>query len=289
MTDPSIVGAFLESEVEALEPLASIRVFPSGCPLHIVEVARREDQQLEVRVPGRPVVVPPLPGSVLSKLRERGFVSENPDEPMQPWSLEVADAAAGVAQVRSVLTQVFEEKSDARLDIVHGDYKAEHEARRKLAAVRERVESALTRIAQGPLEKDADGDYILPVQDVHVMVSPRVMPGGPVVVRVFSITNVGVAVTPELGLFLARLNFGLMMGRFALDAEHRAIFFDEVVLGDQLTDEVLDFTVRIVAATADEWDDRLKQMYGGATYQDVLQKRTGEQAPPIKPGTGGYL
>jgi hypothetical protein len=110
-----------------------------------------------------------------------------------------------------------------------------------------------------------------------------------VIVRVFAITNVGVTVAPALGLFLARLNFGLMFGRFALDAEHSAIWFDETLLGDQLTDEALRFTVGIVAGTADEWDDRLQQMFGGATYHDVQQGHTNHDIPPNKPGSGGYL
>jgi hypothetical protein len=121
------------------------------------------------------------------------------------------------------------------------------------------------------------------------MVAPRVAAGGPVVVRVFAITNVGVGVTPELGLFLARLNFGLMFGRFALDVEHRSIWFDETLLGDQFSDEELRFTIEVVASTADEWDDRLKQMFGGATYQEVVTSGAGHEPPPVKPGAGGYL
>jgi len=130
---------------------------------------------------------------------------------------------------------------------------------------------------------------VLPIRDVHVVVAPRVAPGGPVIVRVFAITNVGVAVTPDLGLFLARLNFGLMFGRFALDAEHHSIWFDETLLGDQFSDEELRFTIQVVASTADHWDDRLKQMFGGVTYQEVLAGRASHVAPPVKPGQGGYL
>jgi hypothetical protein len=44
------------------------------------------------------------------------------------------------------------------------------------------------------------------------------------------------------------------------------------------SDAELRFTVSAVAAIADEWDDRLKQMFGGATYQEVLQKSTDHQA-----------
>ena len=289
MTDSSPARSFLESEIEALEPFGSIGVSPVGSPLHVVEVTRREDQVLEVRVPGRPLLVPPLSGRTRNRLRERGFVSEDPEDPTKPWVREAESAAAAVEQVHRLHTEVFEEKPDVRFDVLHGSHKAEHEARKKLEAVRERVEGALTRMAKGPLEKDSDGDYVLPVQDVHVIVAPRVMPGGPVVVRVFAITNVGVSVTPELGLFLARLNFGLMFGRFALDTEHRSIWFDEVLLGDQVNDELIDFVVKVVASTADDWDDRLKQMFGGATYQEVLENRTSETVPPIKPGTGGYL
>jgi hypothetical protein len=108
-----------------------------------------------------------------------------------------------------------------------------------------------------------------------------------VVVRVFAITNVGVPVTPELGLFLARLNFGLMFGRFALDVERQAIWVDETLLGDHFTDEELRFTIDVVAKTADEWDDRLKQMFGGATYQEAAGRRPDADGL-AKPGQGGY-
>jgi hypothetical protein len=46
----------------------------------------------------------------------------------------------------------------------------------------------------------------------------------------------------------------------------------------------------VVATTADEWDDRLKQMFGGTTYQESLQAAgSTETTPPAKPGEGGYL
>jgi hypothetical protein len=191
--------------------------------------------------------------------------------------------------VSRVQTEVFQEKPDAPLDVLHGSHRAEHEARRRLSALRERVEKLVTELAGSACEKDEDGDYRLPVGGAHVMVAPRVPPAGPAVVRVFAITNVGVSVTPELGLFLARLNFGLMFGRFALDAEHRSIWFDETLLGDQFTDEELRFTIQVVSSTADHWGDRLKQMFGGASYEEVLAGRTAHPTPPTKPGQGGYL
>jgi hypothetical protein len=87
------------------------------------------------------------------------------------------------------------------------------------------------------------------------------------------------------------MNFRLMYGRFALDAEHAAIWFDETLLGEPLSDEALRFTIDIVASTTDEWDDRIQQMFGGATYQQVLKGNARHSAPPTKPGggSGGYL
>jgi hypothetical protein len=235
-------------------------------------------------------MLPELSARVRSALRERGFVSEDPEDRTRPWVHPVADVASAVDLAQSVLTEVFEEKSEADLDLAHGSHRAEHEVRQKLDAVRERIEKLLTDWRGQPPEKDVDGDYLVPIDDVHVMVAPRAAHGGGVVVRVFAITNVGVTVAPELGLFLARLNFGQVFGRFALDAEHSSIWVDETLLGNHFSDEEFRFTVGVVASIADNWDDRLKQMFGGATYQDVLQKRTTREAPPAKPGnSGGYL
>lgn len=288
MTHPDTVRAFLQGEIEALTPFDFVAVGPAGHPLSALEITRREDGGLEVRVPGRPRVLPELPVRVRSALRDRGFASEDASDPTRPWVQPADGAEEAVALVHRVLTEVFEAPG-ASLDVAHGSHKGEHEARQRLAVVRERIEKVVTAIVGHAPERDDDGDYVLPVNDVHVVVAPRVMPGAPVAVRVFAITNVGVTVAPELGLFLARLNFGLMFGRFALDAEHRSIWFDETLLGDQFSDEELRFAVQVVATTADEWDDRLKQMFGGATHQEVLVGKVRQETPMTKPGEGGYL
>jgi len=289
MTDPAAARAYLLGEIEALEPFALVLASPAGRPLHVVEVTRREDGGLEVRVPGRPPVVPELAVPVRSALRERGFASSDPADPTVPWVRSVPDAAGAVDWVQRLHSEVFGEKPDVALDVAHGSHRAEHEANQKLAAARERIERVVGGIAGARPQRDEDGDYVLAIRDVHVTVAPRVAPGGPMIVRVFAITNVGVTVAPQLGLFLARLNFGLMFGRFALDAEHASIWFDETLLGDHVSDEELRFTIEVVASTADEWDDRLQQMFGGATYQQVLAGSAEPPAPPVKPGSGGYL
>ncbi|MDH3521786.1 MAG: YbjN domain-containing protein [Myxococcales bacterium] len=290
MTDPAAARAFLQGEVESLEPFDFVAVSPSAHPLATLEVTRREDRGLEVRVPGRPPTLPELSAAVRTGLHERGFASEDPADPTRPWAHAVSDAASAVELVQNLLVQVFGEKSEVALDVAHGSHRAEHETRQKIAAVRERIEKVLEKMIGARPKQDSDGDYVLPVNDVHVILAPRVAHNGPAVVRIFAITNVGVTIAPDLGLFLARMNFGLMFGRFALDAEHRAIWFDETVLGDQFSDDELRFIIEVVASTADEWDDRLKQMFGGATYQEVLANRDkGSEIPTLKPGQGGYI
>jgi hypothetical protein len=286
MTDPVTASAYLQGEVEALEPFDFLAVAPIGHPFHTLEVTRKEDGSLEVRVPGRPPVVPELTAEVRSALGERGFVAEDAADRTKPWARTVSDAEAAVALVLELWGEVFGEKPEVTFDVVHGSHKKEHEAREKLARARTRIEAIVSDIMGGPVERDADGDYVLPVEDVHIVVAPRAAIDGQIVVRIFAITNVAVDVTPELGLFLARLNFGLMFGRFALDTEHRSIWFDETLLGEEFREEELRFAIRMVAGTADVWDDRLKQMFGGATYQEVLAGRTSEAAPTTKPGQG---
>lgn len=290
MTDPRSMRSFLLSEVEALEPFDFVMAVPAETPLHAVEIQRREEDGLEVHVPGRPLIAPELAAQVRDALREREFASEDASDRRKPWVRRVSDAASAVELAQRVLTEVFEEKPDATLDVAHGSRRIEHEARERLEATREHVERVLRDTLGGSPARDADGDYVLPLGDVHVTVAPRIAPGGVVVVRVFAITNVGVTVAPELGLFLARLNFGLVFGRFALDAEHRTICFDETLLGDHFSDEELRFVVKAIASTADQWDDRLKQMFGGVTFQEVMREGASAPTPAaVKPGEGGYL
>jgi len=286
MTRPESARSFLESEIEDLQPFDFVAAYPAENPLHVVEVMRSEEGALEVRVPARPPTVPGLDASVKAKLHERGFASEEPSDPMKPWTHGAADATAAAGVVLELLVDVLGEKPDARLDIAHGSHRLENEARKKLAVARTRVEEVLTEMLGQPPEKDDDGDYVLPVDDVHVTVAPRATMDGQIVVRVFAICNVGVNVAPELGLFLARLNFGLMFGRFALDTERRSIWFDEALLGEQFREEELRFAVQVVAKTADQWDDPLKHMFGGATYQEVLTGRANGEKPTVKPGVG---
>ncbi len=286
MTDPVTARSFLLGEVAALEPYGFVAVVPDGRPLNVIEVTRNDDSGLEVRIPGRPRSVAELSIEVRRRLKERGLTTEDPADPTKCWARTVADGEVAVGLLQELLVEVFGEKSNAALDVAHGSHKLEHEAQLKLTQARARIETIVTDVLGHTPEQDSDGDYVLPIDDVHVMVAPRATPDGQVIVRIFAITNIGVIVTPELGLFLARLNFGLMFGRFALDAEHNSVWFDETLLGEQFREEELRFAISVVSSTADNWDDRIKQMFGGATHQEVLAGHAEDSGPRTKPGEG---
>jgi hypothetical protein len=289
MTDAAARRAFLVGEVEALEPLSFLALGPPGKVLSFVEVARDHEGALEVRIPGRPPGLPRLPDAGIVLLRQRGFASEKPEDPLQPWTRRARDAEEAIEIARGLLVEVFGEKPDGTTDVIHGSHHAEHEAREQLRALRARIEPMLESIAGRGCEQDPDGDYVLGMGDVRVVVAPRVMPKGVPVVRIFTVTNVGVAVSPDLTVLLARLNFGLMFGRFVVDVAHATIWFDETLIGANVGEDELRFVIELVASTGDFWDDRLKQMFGGITYQEALKSESGRQALAQKPGQGGYI
>jgi hypothetical protein len=277
---------FLLGEIEALEAFDFIAIGPAGQPLQMVEVTRDEDPTREVRVPGRPSILPPLSPETRKALEERGYTSEEADNSAEPWCKKANSPDEAVDLALALITDVFQSADGFRLNILHGNHRIAHESKKMLLELRERIERVLEQKLGGPPDKDPEGDYLLPIADVQVVVAPRILPNGPAVVRVFAVTNVNMEVVPELGLFLARMNFNLMFGRFALDTDRKTIIFDEALLGNPLNEEALRFSIDVVAETADEWDDRLKEMFGGTTYQEVLEQQGRLTSPPAKPGSG---
>jgi len=274
---------FVLDQVEGLQPFDFVVVALPDDPFSAVEVSRDEDGALQVRVAPRPPTLP-FTAEQLATLDRIGFAAGDPFWLLAPAP---ADTASAVAVLERTLTGVFDAGDATPVDLTHGSRRSEHEASLKLAALRERIEPLLADILGHPPTKDEDGDYVFDHESTRVFVAPRAVPGVPVLIRVFAITNFAVSMTPELGLFLARLNFGLMFGRFALDTEHRAVWFSETLLGEQVSDEEFRFTVGIVAQTANEWDDRIAQMFGGMTHGSAVREEQ-DQVPP-KPGEGGYL
>ncbi len=275
---------FIASQVAGLQPLDFLLVGIPQPPFDAVQVRREEDGSLAVEVSARHESAPFSPEQE-SALGTMGFALA---EDSWVGAQAAADPVAAVALVERVLADVLEVQDSIPLDLRHGSERAEREAAKKVASMRVCIEPVLERIAGGPPRQDDDGDYILDLGHVRVFVAPRALPGRPPIIRVFAITNAGVNLTAELGLFLARLNFSLMFGRFSIDADRQAVWFDETLLGDHVTDEELRFTVEMVASTANEWDQKIAQTFGGRA-RDPADGNAAPTTPSIKPGQGGYL
>ncbi len=278
--------AFLVEQIQTLAPFDFLTVFSPQVPVITIEVARDESAELSVSLQA-PVELDgtvSLPAEQSGALTALGFVRRGAG-----WGQESTPAGPdqATATVLGVLKGLGAPEGGA-LDVVHGSRRLEHEAQLKVAALRVRLEPLLAQLLGHPAEKDEDGDYVMEFGGAQVYVAPGAAPGVPVVIRIFSITNVGMQVSPELGLFLSRLNFGLMFGRFALDVDHSAVWFSETLLGEQVTDEEFVFTVRMVAQTANAWEDRIAQMFGGYTHATATAEQKEFQARS-KPGEGGYL
>ena len=275
--------AFVAGQIEALAALDFVLVGVPEPPYDAVRVERTEAGGLAAEVGARAAETP-FSADQSSRLAALGFALAG-----EVWSgpaPATADDAAGL--VEDVLDGVFGVVAGTPVDVRHGSRREEREAERKVAAMRGRIEPVLEQVLGKPAPQDDDGDYIADVGETRVFVAPRALPQRPPMVRVFAITNAGLNLTAELGLFLARLNFSLMFGRFSIDTDHQAVWFDETLLGDHVTDEELRVTVEMVASTAAEWDEKIAGMFGGRIRQP---QPPADQSPTVtsKPGEGGYL
>jgi hypothetical protein len=277
--------AFISGQAASLVPLDFVVLTVVRDPPVAVELGREEDGAFRVRAasPKQPFAADQ--GTALTGM---GFTNSE-----EAWSSGVlTDAASASALAERVLADVLGADETVAIDVDHGSRRPIVEAQHKLEAMRARIGPVLASVTGGgPVPVDRDGDFALQLGSVQVFVSPLAVPNMLPLVRVFAITNIGVNITPELGLFLSRVNFTLLFGRFALDADHRAVWFSETLLGEAFSDDELRFTVTMVAQTADEWDDRIASTFGGSARPSM---QTVEQELPAKPGQptpdqAGYL
>lgn len=287
-TVPTTTRAFLTTQVERLEPFDFVVLGTPARPDGVVEVARAADGAWQVRVPGRPPVVA-LGVPERTELVERGYQSTDPADATKAWEHPATDSGDAVERALDVLTGVFAVALDGALDVGHGSHRARYEAEQQVAAVRTLVEPVLEDALGRMPERDTDGDYFYPFGTTQVVVAPRALPGAPTAVRVFAVTNIGVNVSPELAVFLANLNVQLLFGRWGFDPLHRAVWVDETLLALDLTPAVFRFTLDTVAHLADQFDDQISQMFGGATFGEARKRHSGEEMQAMKPGAGGYL
>ncbi|HUP84443.1 MAG TPA: YbjN domain-containing protein [Acidimicrobiales bacterium] len=302
MTDADATAreTFIAGQVAALAPLDFLVVGVPSPPFDAVQVLREEDGSLAVEVSARDELSPYSPEQVaaLARLGLTPAASDTAEGVGGGFKTGVAPPTpeAAAALVDGVLESVLGVSPSTAVDVRHGSAREFRLAEHKIAEMRALIEPVVSSINGGKApERDGDGDYVLDLGHVRVFVAPRALPGRPPpIIRVFAITNAGMTLTSELGLFLSRLNFSLMFGRFSIDADNSAIWFDETLLGDHVTPDELRFTVDMVASTANEWDQKIAAQFGGQTRPPVPTAQAGQgdlASPPPnpKPGQGGYL
>ena len=159
--------------------------------------------------------------------------------------------------------------------------------------LREHV-SGLLRATLGGHEVDAFGNITFTHEDARVFVTVAGSPVGPQV-GVFSVTNLEVPFSAELGHFLLTTNHTLGFGAFSYEPQHQAVWLRHTLLGGTLDLPELQTAVVAVATTAARLDDEIRDRFGGRTFQDApsdvqQQVEPPETDPPRpRPGARGYL
>ncbi len=132
-----------------------------------------------------------------------------------------------------------------------------------LAALREACKNYLTSSGLKYLT-DMDQDFVLLFEDgVQVLVMPRELPDGHTVVKVESLCVKGMRIDGDLGIFLAEENGKILFGKLALYPENQEVHFEHVLLGDFLNKAELELAVQLVAYSTNQFDDQIKEKWGG--------------------------
>ncbi len=143
---------------------------------------------------------------------------------------------------------------------------AESEA---LTTLRETCKDYLTKAGLKFLI-DMDQDFRVPYAGgVDVIVMPCELRSGRLVVRVEALLVKGLRVDGELGLFLSEENSRLIFGKLCLYPDSKSVHFEDALLGEFLNEAELTTAVGIVATMANEYDDRLKEKWGGEKWSEL--------------------
>lgn len=154
--------------------------------------------------------------------------------------------------------------------------------------------SGLLRASLGGHEVDAFGNITFTHEDARVFVTVTGSPVGPQV-GVFSVTNLDVPFTPELGHYLLTTNHTLGFGAFSYDPAHQAVWLRHTLLGSTLDLPELQTAVIAIATTAARLDHQIRDRFGGRTFQEApseLQRRVEPPEPDggrPPPNARGYL
>ncbi len=159
--------------------------------------------------------------------------------------------------------------------------------------LREHV-GGLLRSILGGHEVDAFGNFTFTHENARVFVTVATSPIGPQI-GVFSVTNVDIDLDPDLAGFLLTTNHRLGFGAFSYDPKNRAVWLRHTLLGTTIDLPELQSAVAAIATTAAGLDERIRDRFGGRTFQEAPDDVQQRMEPPSPDGgdgpanAGGYL
>lgn len=117
-------------------------------------------------------------------------------------------------------------------------------------------------------------DFLFIVKQGSTMISIRVMEmGRHIVVRFNGHLLKNVQPTFEMAMKLLGLNAVLKFGAFSYVPHGDLVLFSHTLLGGETLDEEEVITgIEEVAETADKWDNKFGDLYGGSTMEEVVDK-----------------
>ncbi len=138
----------------------------------------------------------------------------------------------------------------------------------KVQALRSQIEGFL-RQKQLSYEVKPNGGIWVRQGSTIVVISPSDW-GERTLVKMAAPVALDIAqITPELTRFLAEKNHDLLFGKFSLDTNGKAIWYEHVLLGEKLDVERLFVALAAIALTADEYDEQVSKMAKGKRVADL--------------------
>lgn len=137
----------------------------------------------------------------------------------------------------------------------------------------------LLRAMLGGYEVDALGNMTFTAEGARIFVTVGPGPLGPQV-GVFSITNIGVELVPDLAAFLLRTNHRMAFGAFSYEPEQSGVWLRHSLLGGTLDGPELRGAILSVASTASQVGDLIRDRFGGASFEDEPEDVQRSVHPP---------
>lgn len=136
-----------------------------------------------------------------------------------------------------------------------------------LQALRSKIDGYLREMAPD-LSVDDEGDFMVRLGEVITWIRPVAWEDERTLVRVWSITNIGMRVDEELTRFLVTTNARVAMGGFRLDESGPAVMIVHSLLGDYLNRAELQAAVAVVTGMATDFGPQIKSRFGGRLFSE---------------------